>query len=231
MDLKKAKTLLGKINTLFQSLDSDDGSIAPIEKDLMRSYLRELYEQFHDVARVVEVKEPPAPEPKKQEEIEVIRMEKKAPPPPPPPPPPRPKPRIVEPPKMDSEPEPAKPAPAKPEVPVVQPVAKSKVDPDVLELFEMPNKAAKELSEKLSEMPISDLTKAMGLNERIFTINELYGGNQDAFEQSIQELNKYSSFNEAKKYLYGLAQTYNWAEKAKAKKAKNYIKLIRRRYV
>lgn len=238
MDLKKAKILLAKANSLFENMNADSSNVAQIEVDLMRSYLRDLYEAFQEIPAtlVVEKMSPPVP----RETVEIIEEEIVVPPPPPPAPKPRPKPRIIEIPesikkemeakKPEPAPEPEPIAPPPPPAPAPKPAkAKSeKISADVEDLFEQPQ--AKELSEKLSELPITDLTKAMGLNERIFTINELFGGNQDAFADALKELNTYASFEDAKEYLMGLATDFKWASKNKTKKARNFIKLIRRRY-
>ncbi|MCB0705980.1 MAG: hypothetical protein KDC34_11745 [Saprospiraceae bacterium] len=255
MDLKKAKILISKVNTLFQSMSADETSIAPIEKDLMRSYLRDLYEQFHNPALQDTAS---APVSEKEDEVEEIWIEKASAPAPPPPPKPKPKPRIIEipdslkerievkkpepapvqepkytppppPPAPDPEPEPEpEPAPA-PEVskPIVAARPKD-LSEDVAALFEMSK--ATELSEKLSELPIRDLTKAMGLNERIFTINELFGGDQDAFDSALKQLNSVEDFDDARNYLMTLADKFAWGSKNKSKKAQNFIKLVRRRY-
>ena len=42
-------------------------------------------------------------------------------------------------------------------------------------------KASNELSEKFSMLPVDDVKKAFGLNEKIFTINELFDGNNSEF--------------------------------------------------
>ena len=44
MNLQKAKILLEKINALHRSMNMDQGNIASIERDLMLSYVRQLYE-------------------------------------------------------------------------------------------------------------------------------------------------------------------------------------------
>ena len=54
------------------------------------------------------------------------------------------------------------------------------------ELFEF--KAAAELSQRLSETKINDLNKSMGLNEKFFYINELFGGNSAKFRTCITKL-------------------------------------------
>ena len=71
----------------------------------------------------------------------------------------------------------------------------------------------------------------MGLNEKILTINELFSGDQELFNKTVQDLNGMSGFPEARNYLIsGVAADQGWGEKAKQKKAKTFIKLVRRRY-
>ena len=71
----------------------------------------------------------------------------------------------------------------------------------------------------------------MGINERIFTMNELFGGDQAAFDDTIKALNGFSNFAQAKNYLAAnVASKFKWDAKAKKKKAKTFVKLVRRRY-
>lgn len=115
------------------------------------------------------------------------------------------------------------------EIPVVSSSASFSDQDDVEALFAF--KRAKELSEKLSELPIKDLSTALGLNEKIFTINELFGGKKEAYERSVQAINEMSNFEEAKSYLIeNVVSTYNWTNNEKKKKAKIFIKLVRRRF-
>ncbi len=80
-------------------------------------------------------------------------------------------------------------------------------------------------------MPIGDIKKAMGLNERISTQNELFGGDAADFENTVSALNQLRNYEEAKNYLIrDMAVKYNWLGKAKKEKAKEFIKLVRRRY-
>ena len=46
MDLTKAKILLDKINRLYRSMSLDEDNVAPIERDLMRDYIKQLYATF-----------------------------------------------------------------------------------------------------------------------------------------------------------------------------------------
>lgn len=251
MDLQKAKIILDKINSLYNNLAADAGNISSIERDLMRSYIRQLYETTMDLSAIPTAS--PSPKPRKKVEIikpkprtpapaPVIEVEPPAPAPPPPAPEPAPKPkraytppRVIEIPdsmkELDTPPPapqprtapPPKPAPAAPKVKVAE------VDEDVQQLFE--HKQGKELSDKLGSLPIRDLTKAMGLNERIFTVNELFGGDNDAFNSAMHALNGLSSFDDAKAWLaQNVVAEYGWTKRNKKNKAKEFIKLIRRRY-
>ena len=253
MNLTKAKILLDKINRLYTSMSLDEDNVATIEKDLMRDYVKQLYEAFlqeNSVAAVpakpkkvrprptytpapapvvrkkVEVVTPPPPPPVVEEvTVPVIKaapVSKVVPPPPPPkvvatPPPP--------PPVVESTPAPV--AVQKPRK--VTPT--TVVDPEHADLFQV-STDAKELSEKLGQTRINDLNNAMGLNERIFTVNELFGADNSLYRNVIRDLNGLNSFEEATAYLStNIAEKFNWTHKNKRNKAKNFIKLVRRRYL
>ena len=73
--------------------------------------------------------------------------------------------------------------------------------------------------------------KAMGLNERILTVNELFGGDANAFKKVMTDLNQLRNFDEAKQYLAtNVVEKYDWTKRNKKSKAKILIKTIRRRY-
>ncbi len=235
MELQKAKILLDKINALYNNMNADSKNISSIERDLMKSYIQQLYESFLDMPgqavtrSAVEVikskpkvtlnkpavkKTTPAPPPAPAPEPAPVKQNP-SPPPPPKSAPPKPAPVAVKPPK----PEPVAPKTATP----------VSVSAELEELFSF--NSAKELSEKLSEMPIKDIKKAMGLNERIFTVNELFGGDQVVFDLTVDTLNKLSDYDQAKSFLLQNAATkYKWDAKGRQKKAKNFIKLVKRRY-
>ncbi|NNF20893.1 MAG: hypothetical protein HKN67_03045 [Saprospiraceae bacterium] len=103
------------------------------------------------------------------------------------------------------------------------------VPPELVELFKF--EKVTELSDKLSQKPVPDLKKAMGINERIFTINELFGGDKDEFENLLTALNGLENFDQAKDVLMNsVAKKYLWQKEDKQNKARNFIKLVQRRY-
>lgn len=88
-----------------------------------------------------------------------------------------------------------------------------------------------ELSEKLSELPIPDLRKAIGLNDKLLLTRELFGEDNSAFDKAIDTLNGFSNMDQAKAFLLDhCVMRYRWTEKKRLEIAKKFIKLVRRRY-
>ena len=222
-------------------MSKDPDTIVRIDVDIMASYVRELYDAILSETAPVTAKHETVShrktvvsKPAVAEEPHVpIPAEPAIPPPAPPPPPPvheaaapPPPPPVVE----------EKPAPAAPPVemaPQPQPVVASQstdhVPSGVDALFE--EKMAKELSDKLSELPIADLKKAIALNDRLLLTRELFAGDGQAFEAAIAVLNGFSQFGDAKNYLIdSCIIRYGWLDKKRVEEAKTFIRLIRRRY-
>ena len=75
-----------------------------------------------------------------------------------------------------------------------------------------------DLSAKLSMSKIDDISKAIGINERIFTINELFGGNGNLFTNIINQLNACRDFDQAKALLIAeVAIPQQWEKEDKEK--------------
>ena len=92
-------------------------------------------------------------------------------------------------------------------------------------------KKVEDLSEQLDSTPISSIQKAMGLNERILTQNELFGGDKNSFDNALQRLNSLDRFEDARNYLSEeLIPQYDWMDEKRIKKAQWFIKLIKRKY-
>ena len=217
--------MLEKINRLYESMIIDS-KMDPFEQELMLSYIKKLYVAFslegEPMAMVSQNRHterptvvPETPKPKVSKRVAPERPKVV---------PPQPKP-IAEPIQEVVQPEPS-PAPVREKVASVSKTPP--IDEAISLLFE--DKTGKELSDKLASLPIKDLTKAMGLNERILTVNELFGKDQAAFSAAMKDMNAMRNFEEAKSYLVGCAQKYNWTAKSNKKKAQIFIKLIRRRY-
>jgi len=249
MDLSKAQRLLIKIQAF---LDTGNGNeLSRLEKDLMKSYILQLYDAVSSEEPQVHLEKP------KQAEMPPPRIQH------------------VEPP-VAYIPEPVKHVPEKPvfveyvapkipeipveiKVPVYEPVAvipkpeftpvvSPVVEPlvevtkkpkpisfpveapvELANLFELPN--ADEVSGRFNHIPIASIESALGLNERIFTLNELFGGDRGLFESTCAELNNLSSYREATALLLkGPARQYKWADAERIKMAEHFIRIVARRY-
>lgn len=237
MDLQQARILLEKITSLQKSIALNKGPMAAIERDLMLSYIRQLYDVYvgsEEPAEAAKISQNKASEEAKvapkPAEVEQPRQTYTPPPsfeetvkPPktdvpiqntPPPPPPQPRvevPRETPPPVQ----------------PVQRPVASNQKNFNAL--FEM--KQAKELSEKLSERPVTDLTKAFAINDKLLYINELFGRDGESFNETLKLLNKFEAMDEAKSLLMSLAEQYDWTEEERMEIAQSFIKTVRRKYV
>ena len=227
MNIDKAKILLDKINVLMKSMSVAPNQISEIEKDLMKSYVQQLYATFLEEAteatRVAPSKPKPAPTPKPKK----TEQAKAAPVAPPPPPAPAPPP-VVEtvPEAKDVEMEIVPPPPPAPKP---KPTPTFTLNEDMEEIFE--THEATDIAEKLSQAPIKDLTKAFSINEKLFTVKELFGGDSDLFAETLRELNSLGSYADAKKHLAStIATKFNWTQKSKKRKAKEFVKTIKRRY-
>ncbi len=101
--------------------------------------------------------------------------------------------------------------------------------PDLEALFDF--KKGSELADKLSEQPLHDLTKAISINDRLLYMNQLFGKDMKELDESLKLLNRFESLQEAKSLLYNLAEQYNWTEEENMEVARDFIKLVRRRYI
>ena len=229
MDFNKTSKLLKKFKGLHNTLRDSGQEPSGIEKDLLMSYLKELYEQVVTIGN-----NPPerlAPQPKVTETITASsngHTQNYEPPKPVFEAAPIAAPQGVE--KIENpEPIQASPAVAAAHVKEVIEQAPIAASGPLVKLFA--DKSVNELSDRLNQLPISDINRAMGINEKVLTINELFNGNQELFSKTILKLNSFTEFDEAKNYLIGgVASDLNWAADNKVKKADKFIQLLRRRY-
>lgn len=242
MNLQKAKVLLKKINALNDSLSPDDGPITSIEKDLMLSYVRQLYEAYLDNAAGSNVSSADRNASKTKAagsgpELEIASTTKERTAAPEPVKRKYTPPRIIEipdtPPEKTKESNPAPPAP-KPATPAYSPQTvqtnnTGSSDPRVKALFDQ--QTSNELSEKLSLQPLKDLTKGLSINDRLLYTNDLFDKDANVFNAALKKLNEMNTLDQAKSFLEEQATRYHWTDGEKADIAKDFIKHVRRRYV
>ncbi|BDS09806.1 hypothetical protein [Aureispira anguillae] len=255
MNLQNIKQKLDKINRFYAYLEANQEIISRVDRDALLASIRELYDACFEEGNTV-VKEAPEVEPIQQtvtttvsdntpKPEPVVETPKKK------------RPKLVFN-TTNTTPEATKPAKEEATViketpkeevpkqepvvsvePVVEPTTATEETPtqptnsfkeEFEELFLF--KAATDLSQKLSAAPLKDLNKALGLNEKFLYINELFGGDVAKFQTAIKALNNGGDFEEARTYIESnLVEQYEWMKKLKKPVAKDFVKLIRRRYL
>ncbi len=261
MNIDKVKQTLRKVNALIENLDSQ-GSTSAIERDLLRRYLTDLYEEVAldsrldaAITRAVESAPEPEPEPEAVAEVHPIQhttVESRE----------TVKPldeqttyydaeaastngntseapvadasinqfsdssRYFPPDAVEGESITAAPEPA------AKPVQETDVAVDeerFAAIFKSPESA--DLATKFASGRIETIDSAMGINQRLLIVNELFGGDMQAFNTSVQQLNECSSFSEASSLLIdGPASAYGWDTSSKEKIARDFVQIVRRKY-
>lgn len=74
--------------------------------------------------------------------------------------------------------------------------------------------------------PVSDIKKALGINDRFYFQRELFENNNTLFNNVLDQINTLTSYNEA--YLF-LKSNFNWDETAK--ETEEFLRIVRRRFL
>lgn len=86
-----------------------------------------------------------------------------------------------------------------------------------------------EVGHKLTDAPIRDLKKAIGVNDRYVFINELFRGDEIMYERSIKTINSFRMFPEAEYWIEReLKVKLGWEEKKEA--TRHFYQLVKRRF-
>lgn len=86
-----------------------------------------------------------------------------------------------------------------------------------------------EVASQLTETPIKDLRKAIGINDKYVFINELFKGNETLYENSIKTINNLSVFPEADQWIKSeLITQQQWNTQSDI--VKHFNHLVRRRF-
>lgn len=83
-----------------------------------------------------------------------------------------------------------------------------------------------DMSTKLQNKPIGDLTKAIGINDKFLFIKELFDGDSARYSETISHLNSFADLNDAIIYLQ---DNFEWAESNEH--AAKFIDLVRRKFI
>ena len=86
-----------------------------------------------------------------------------------------------------------------------------------------------DLGDTLTEVSIRDLRKAIGVNDRFLFINELFRGDEAAYERSIKTINSFSIFAEAEYWIQRELKVKNtWNDNDEM--VRQFYQLIKRRF-
>ncbi len=252
MNLQKARRFLLKIQTLLEQESQQE--LSRLEKDLVKSYVLQLYEAVNEeestphepmvkVNEIMvktpseillpekphlpmmepEVEAPKVPIPEIRQKPEEVPMEIRYPQPEIAPSPPKTEYKPVHSPVMEPVKEPLH------KVLMVQETHHGNSDEALAQIFEMLRQD--DVSERFSHVPIDNIEAAMGLNDRIFTLKELFGGDKTLFDATCEQLNRLHSFSEAQTLLVnGPAKVFKWGEAERLKMAEQFIRIVARRY-
>lgn len=87
-----------------------------------------------------------------------------------------------------------------------------------------------ELSDALQEVPVKDLKKAIGINDRFLYIKELFRGDEVMYERSIKTINGFSIYPEAEYWIKReLKLKLGWNDMNAV--VKQFDQLVRRRFL
>jgi hypothetical protein len=116
-------------------------------------------------------------------------------------------------------------APVSVEVPLVQ---QNAMPSSLNEKLQQSQQQKTSLAEKLQKKPISDLKTAIGLNQKSLFMNDLFEGENAAYNEALNLLNNFSSMDDAKNYLLTLGTKYNWDLESDS--VVQFTDLVERRY-
>lgn len=97
------------------------------------------------------------------------------------------------------------------------------------ELNEKLKQSKMELSDLLTDAPVRDLRKAIGVNDRFLFINELFRGDENMYERTIKTINNFSIFPEAQYWIQReLKIKIGWNDSDPV--VKQFDQLVKRRF-
>ena len=86
-----------------------------------------------------------------------------------------------------------------------------------------------DLGDTLTETPVRDLKKAIGVNDRFLYINELFRGDEVSYERSIKTINSFSILPEAEYWIQRELKVKNgWNDSNEV--VKQFYQLVKRRF-
>jgi hypothetical protein len=86
-----------------------------------------------------------------------------------------------------------------------------------------------ELGDSLTDAPIKDLKKAIGVNDRYLFLNELFRGDEDMYERSLKTINNFKVLQEAEYWIEReLKIKQAWDDSKES--TRHFYQLVKRRF-
>lgn len=92
-------------------------------------------------------------------------------------------------------------------------------------------KEDKSIGARLQQKPVSNIKDAIGLNEKFLFINELFNGDLEAYNRSVNQLNTCPGIHEAFEMLNQLTLDYNWDGQRSSETIDKFANIVQRRYM
>lgn len=90
-------------------------------------------------------------------------------------------------------------------------------------------KTSENISNKVQNKKPTDLKSIIGINEKFQFINELFDGNMKEYTVALDQINNFSSKQEADSYLSNLKEIYKWPTDNEV--ANNFKEIVKRLFV
>ena len=88
----------------------------------------------------------------------------------------------------------------------------------------------RELGQSLTEVPVRDLKKAIGINDRFVFVNELFRGDETMYERSLKTINDFKIYPEAEYWIEReLKVKLGWDEGSEV--VNDFYRVVRRRFL
>lgn len=89
-----------------------------------------------------------------------------------------------------------------------------------------------EVSDKLANLPLKSLKGAVGINDKLMIVNTLFQGDMAKYNDLIDRVEKMGDFSQVRQYLQEeIIPKFLWAEEERVVRAREFIKLINRRFL
>jgi hypothetical protein len=114
-----------------------------------------------------------------------------------------------------------------PAQPIAQSIEKPTNAHSVNDKFSGQNK--KTLADKLNKSPIKNLKEHIGINQKFLFINDLFKGENEAYNNAINQLNGFANYHEAEQYVSSIKQQMEWDEEHPS--TIKFLDYVERRYL